>query len=45
MTYLTNNTDLTHIGRMDFPIIIIWVSPRSCLGALGEIWNFYSIFR
>ena len=36
---------LTHICRMNFPIIIIWVSPLSLLGASGVILNFYSIFR
>ena len=29
---------------MDFPIVIIWVSPLSLLGASGVILNFYSIF-
>ena len=36
---------LTHICRMDFPIIIIRVSPLSVLGASGVILKFYSIFR
>ena len=36
---------LTHIWRMDFPIIIIWVSPLSILGALGVNSTIYSIFR
>ena len=30
---------------MDFPIIIIWVSPISLLGTSGVLLNFYSIFR
>ena len=31
---------LTHICRMDSPIIINWVSPLSFLGASGVILNF-----
>ena len=34
---------LTHIRRMDFPIIIIWASPLSFLGALDVTLN-YLIF-
>ena len=34
-TDTTNKMYLTHISRMDFPIIINWVSPLSFLGALG----------
>ena len=30
---------------MDFPIIIVWVSPLQFLGALSVIFKFYSIFR
>ena len=30
---------------MDFPIIIIWVSPLSFLGASGVILKFYSFFQ
>ena len=30
---------------MNSPIIINWVSPLSFLGVLGEIFNFYPIFR
>ena len=33
----TGTGTLTHICRMDFPIISIWVSPLSFLGALGVI--------
>ena len=38
---------LTHIGRMDSPTIINWMSPLSFFGVLGVIFflNFYLIFR
>ena len=35
---------LTHIWRMDFPIIINLVSPLSFLGASGVIFKFHSFF-
>ena len=35
---------LTHICRMDFPIIIIWTSPLSILGESGVFFHFYFIF-
>ena len=31
--------------RMDFPIIIIWMSPFSILGESGVIFHFYFIFH
>ena len=33
------------VGRMDFPILIIWMSPLSFLGALRVIFHLYFIFR
>ena len=36
---------LPHIRRMDFPIIIIRVSPLSFVGASGVIFKFYSFSR
>ena len=36
---------LTHLRRMDFPIIIICMGPFSYLGALGVIFHLYFIFR
>ena len=41
----SKQSKLAHIRRMDLPIIIIWVSPLSFLGASGVIFKFYSIFR
>ena len=32
---------LTHLGRMDFPILMNWMSPLSILGALGVFFHFY----
>ena len=32
--------DLTHICQMDFPIIIIWMSPLSILGESGVFFHF-----
>ena len=34
----------THIWRMDFPIIIDWMSPRSFLGASGMIFKFIPVY-
>ena len=34
----------TQISRVDFPIIINWMSPLSLLGASGVIFHFYFIF-
>ena len=36
---------LTQISRVDFPILINWMSPLSFLGASGVIFSFYSIFQ
>ena len=36
---------LTHLWRMEFPIVIIWISPLSFFGAAGAIFHFYFIFR
>ena len=35
---------LTHISRMDSPIIINWESPLSFLGVLGVVFIFISFF-
>ena len=36
---------LTQISRVDFPILINWVSPLSFLGAAGVMFLFYFIFN
>ena len=38
-------SNLTHMWRMDFPILINWMSPLPFLGASGMIFHFYFIFR
>ena len=35
---------LTHMRRMDFPILIIWMSPFSFLGTSAVFVHFYFIF-
>ena len=35
---------LTHICQMDFPVIIIWMSPLSILGESEVFFHFYFIF-
>ena len=35
---------VTHIFRMDFPLIIIWTSPISILGESGLFFHFYFNF-
>ena len=34
-----------NLPTYDFPIDIIWMSPRSFLGASGVVFHFYFIFR
>ena len=34
------NITLTHLWRMDFSILIIWMSRDSFIGALGVIFHF-----
>ena len=42
--YFYYEVALTHMWRMDFSILIIWMSPFSFLGASGVIFYFYFIF-
>ena len=35
---------LTHMWRMNFPIVIIWMSPLSFIVASAVIFHFYFIF-
>ena len=38
--YILGDLRLTHLGRMDFPILIIWISPFSFLGTSGVFFSF-----